>query len=329
MFVLVAMKNRSGGRARREPSDLRIAAAARGQQGVFSRARALAAGATPRMIQTRIDSGRWERLHRGVYRIGGTPRSWQGSLLAACLAAGQRAVVSHRSAAALWRFRDRETRRLEITVPRHASAQLGGVTIHRSSRLDGIDRTAIDGIPVTSASRTLIDLAAVVPRGVVEEALDDALRRRLTTLSGLRARLRHLGGSGRTGTAAIRALLEQRDPRSAIPESVFETRLLRALRAARLPKPVLQHRIYDGRRLVAVVDFAYPAERVAIEADGYRWHSGRARWARDLARRNTLTALGWRIVHVAWHDLSAARRRHVLARISSTLSADDPRLTRF
>jgi very-short-patch-repair endonuclease len=72
---------------------------------------------------------------------------------------------------------------------------------------------------------------------------------------------------------------------------------------AGLPKPAIQHEIRDRGRLVAIVDFAYPDVRLAIEADGYRWHSGRARWRTDLQRRNAVTALGWRIVHVTWEDL--------------------------
>lgn len=109
---------------------------------------------------------------------------------------------------------------------------------------------------------------------------------------------------GRPGIVAIRSLLDARDPSSAVPRSVFETRLLRVLKAAGLPTPTLQHQVRDDRRVVAIVDFAFPAARLAIEADGYRWHSGRARWEHDLARRNTLTSLGWRVLHMTWTDLT-------------------------
>jgi len=280
----------------------------RSQHGVFSRAQALAAGATPRVIHGRLASGRWERIHRSVYRLTGTPATWRGSLMAACLSLG-RAVASHRSAAALWGLWDLEGAIIEVSVPTTAKASVVGQFVHRTGAMPTGDVTRIDGIPVTSATRTLIDLAGVAPPHLVEEALDDALRRHLTTLARLRARLDDLGRRGRAGTAVMRALLEQRDPTTAIPESVLETRLLRALRDAGLPEPVPQFRVRDGGRVVAVVDFAYPRERVAIEADGFRWHGRRARWKHDLARGNALTALGWRVIHVTWDDLTAGDDR--------------------
>ena len=101
----------------------------------------------------------------------------------------------------------------------------------------------------------------------------------------------------------MRKLLEARDPSSPVPASVFERRLLRLLRNGDLPEPVRQYAIREGDRLVGIVDFAFPDYRLAIEADGYRWHSGRARWDGDRARRNDLTLLGWRIIHITWTDL--------------------------
>ncbi|MGZ4209619.1 MAG: endonuclease domain-containing protein [Actinomycetota bacterium] len=70
-----------------------------------------------------------------------------------------------------------------------------------------------------------------------------------------------------------------------------------------MPRPEIQYPVRDGAHLVAVVDFAFPSDLVAIEADGYRWHSGRARFQNDRARRNRLTTLGWRVIHVTWQDL--------------------------
>jgi hypothetical protein len=99
-------------------------------------------------------------------------------------------------------------------------------------------------------------------------------------------------------------LLAKRDPVHAIPESVLETRVLRVLTKAGLPTPASQFEIRDGDHLIARVDFAFPDLKLAVEADGYRWHSSRLRWDHDLARRNTLTALGWRVVHVTWAGLT-------------------------
>jgi very-short-patch-repair endonuclease len=180
-----------------------------------------------------------------------------------------------------------------------------GVVIHRVGPLPTVDLTTLDGIPVTTAARTLIDLAAVASRESVEEALDDALRRGLVSVARLRWRLNELGGSGRRGAGTIRDLIAARGGGEPVPKSVFETRLLRALSAGGLPAPVRQHEIRVRGRLVARVDFAYPEQRLAIEADSRRWHTGRVRWERDLARRNALTALGWRIMHVTWSEMTS------------------------
>jgi very-short-patch-repair endonuclease len=192
---------------------------------------------------------------------------------------------------------------LEITVPRSRQRNHRcGAIVHRSI-VPGVDVSVVDAIPVTTPTRTLIDIAALLPRDVVEEALDDALRRKLTTVARMRWRIDASAGRGRQGIGVVRALVADRAHGRA-PESVFETRLLRKLRAAGLADAVRQHPIYDGNRLVAVVDFAFPDARIAIEADGYKWHSGRARWQRDLARRNRLTDLGWKMVHATWDDLN-------------------------
>jgi very-short-patch-repair endonuclease len=102
----------------------------------------------------------------------------------------------------------------------------------------------------------------------------------------------------------LRTVLDARDPSTRPSESVLETKVARILRKTKLPGLVQQHDVVVARRIVARLDFAFPAAKVAIEADGYRWHSGHTQWQRDLARRNVLTNLGWRIIHVTWSDLN-------------------------
>jgi len=118
----------------------------------------------------------------------------------------------------------------------------------------------------------------------------------------------------------MQKLLDQRDPAVSTPESVFERRLLRIMEREGLPTPVLQYSIHDAAGLIGVVDFAYPDARLAIEADGYRWHSGRVRWERDRARLNRLTLLGWRVIHVTWTELTR-QPKQVIATIDSALSS--------
>jgi very-short-patch-repair endonuclease len=173
--------------------------------------------------------------------------------------------------------------------------------------------TTIDGIPVTTPARTLLDLAAVCSNTRVEEALGEALCRGLVSIPRLRWRSAALGR--RPGVEMVRELLDARAG-AGVPQSVFETRMLRALKRAGLPLPEMQHPVLQAH---AVLDFAYPEVLVAIETEGYRWHSGRARWDRDLARRNRLTELGWRVIHVTWQQLSE-QPESLIASISATLA---------
>lgn len=289
-----------------QPTQLRIdAAIARlgvSQHGVFSRAQVLRVGGTRGIIEHRLRTGRWEPASQGIYRLAGAPRSWRQDLIAACLAWGAGAVVSHRAAAVLWKFLGFSAMLVELTVPRTRRRAAPGL-IHRYP-LGRRDVTTVDGIPVTTPARTLIDLATVCSIDALEEVLDDALLRGVVTLPGLRRCFASVARQGGPGTAKGRRLLEARDPSTPGPESVFERRLLRLLRSSGLPDPRLQYQIRNGRRLIATVDFAYPDVRVAIEADGRRWHSSRRRFIRDRARGNQLTAMGWRVLHATWSDLA-------------------------
>ncbi len=301
------------------PVDAAVARIAAAQHGVFSRVQILVIGIGDSAIGRRIESGRWARIHPGVYKFLGTPRSWHQDLMAACLAAGPGAVAAHRSGARLWSFSFGAGRVLEITALKARPRALKGVIVHRTRALDPVDMAIVDGIPVTSAARTLIDCAASLHPLVMEEALDDALRRGLFSRSYLAWRLRELGRRGRTGAGALHRLLSARAPGEAVPQSVLETRFLRLVTEAGLPEPLRQYTVRDGGRVLGVIDFAYPEHRVAIEVDGWGHHSGRIKWQSDLSRRNELTSRGWRLIHVTAEDLRF-RRTHVLATLRRALT---------
>jgi very-short-patch-repair endonuclease len=170
------------------------------------------------------------------------------------------------------------------------------------------DQREIEGIPVTSPERTLIDLAAVEGFDRLEDALDSALRKRLTTLRRLQLRIRT--ESGRKGVAKLRKLLADRDADGQPSESRFETRLNRLLLDNDLP-PTRQYKIWNGGSFVARVDFCFVDAKVIVEADGYRWHSSRRAWQRDRARRNELTAMGWQVIQLTWEDVTRYPNRTV------------------
>lgn len=134
-------------------------------------------------------------------------------------------------------------------------------------------------------------------------ALDDALRRKITSLGRVGELLDSLGPRGRPGSKALRRLVTTRDDRDALTESPLESALLRLLRDHAVPLPVPQFSVLEDQVFVARLDFAYPSQRIAIEADGYRWHSSPDRWRRDLRRENRLKLLGWTLLRFSWEDV--------------------------
>lgn len=279
------------------------------QHGVISRKQALAAGLGIKAIESRVSSGRWRSLHPGVYAPALVPDSWYRNLMAAVLSGGEAAFASHRSAGLLWRLEgiERGAVELSITSGRH----IKGALVHRRSRSDAPRVVPKDGIPVSDIDRTLIDLAAVSSPARVGLALDEALRRGQTSLERLTERLDSLNSKGRRGAAALRRHIDQRDETDSTVESRLEASLLGLLRASGLPVPLPQYAVIVDGEVVARLDFAYPSVRLGIETDGYRWHGGRDRWARDMRRENRLKLLGWTILRFSWDDMR--RRPQIVA----------------
>lgn len=298
--------------------DARVAGLAACQHGVIEHGQAVAAGVSGTGVTRRVAAGRWVRVLPRVYRIGGAPAAARQWMMAATLWAGDGALLSHRSAGELWqldgvgagRFDVSSTRRLRSGIVR--APLIGG--------LEPVDRAVVDGIPVTSPTRTLVDLAGVLSDGRLELALEDALRRRLTSSARLARRLDELGRRGRPGVGGLHALVAVRGSAAAPSESALEVRVRRFLGQWSIPDPIAQFEVRHAGRLVARLDFAYPGSKVAIEVEGYRWHSGRQAFERDLARRSRLAALGWRVVHVTSRRL-LDEPEHIAAEVRAALAA--------
>jgi very-short-patch-repair endonuclease len=235
--------------------------------------------------------------------------------MAACLWAGPHAAASHRAAARLWGLDGVEQELVEISVPRKLKSD--SLIVHRLSKPHArIVRR--DKIPVTEVATTLVDLAAVLSPFDMEAALDSAVRMRLTHTSRLWDRLHEVARCGRNGTRLMRSLLEVRDPSLAPAESQLELMLSRLIERSELPKPIAQHIVESGGRSVARLDFAYPREKVALEAQGYAHHHGRRQWERDQDRLSQLTALGWVVLYVTFMQMKKHPDR-VIERIETTL----------
>ena len=266
---------------------------AKSQHGVFTRRQAREAGFTDGEIDGRVHRGVWVAVDYGVYRAAETPSSWLQRLMAACLAGP--AVASHRAAAALWTLTDFPADLIEVTAIRHRRRWNGDVIWHESVRLDEREATTIDRIPVTNATRTILDLGAVVDEAALLRALDDAVRRRLTSFSKLEAELERWG-SRRRGSGTLRRALRRRSD-LVVPESPLETEFDALIHRFDLPRPSRQWVIRrSSGEFLARVDFAYPAARVAIELQSIRHHVGLEDRLRDMERENDLAAMHWRML---------------------------------
>jgi very-short-patch-repair endonuclease len=260
--------------------DARLAALATTQHGVVSLAQLGAMGLDRDAVWRRAAAGRLHPLHRGVYAVGHTKIGREGRWLAAVLACGERAVLSHRSAAALWDLRATSAGRVDVTVPRASGRRsTRRIAVHRPRR--AVETTVRDAIPVTTPMQTLAHLTPLLPRPALERALEAAERLDLLDVTRLPPRLRAL-------VPGIDAALR----------SPLEARFLRLCRAHGLPQPRVNTRI-DAYE----VDFCWPEHRLVVETDGHRHHGTRAAFERDRARDAHLTALGWRVVRVTHRAL--------------------------
>jgi hypothetical protein len=282
--------------------DARLTQLAETRFGVVSRARLRALGFTDRMIDGRIKRGLLLPLHPGVFLLAGVPLSWEGRLVAAQTWLGEHAVVSHRSAARVWALEGFDDHLIELTLTSGTRPSGRGVIIHRSTQLPKSDIRTRSSLPVTTPERTLVDLSGVLSERRVDEALDSALHKGLTTFERVIRRAEQLP-QGTRGLATMKRLLADRDPDHAPRESIFETRFYRMLCRSHLPRPVPQYRVYDDAGLIGRIDLAYPQQLVGVEAYSLRWHSARLRVKRDAARHNRLSVLGWRMLYETYEDL--------------------------
>ena len=294
-----------------------VAAIARAQHGLVTRSDVLGAGASATMAHRWTREGRLERVHTGVYRVAGAPPSWEQALLAAVLAAGDGALASHLAAAALWGLVE-ERPGPEVTVDRGRLPRLHGVVVHRSKDVGEAARSRRRGVPVTDPLRTVVDLGAVAPRWVVEEALDRGLARQLFSIAAVERARGRVAKPGRRGSGVLREVLERRALQDGVPDSVLEPRMARLLERHGLPPAAFQHEVRRHGRFVARIDVAYPDARLAVEADGYGSHATRQAHEHDLARQNAVVLLRWDVLRFTWADVTR-RPGRVAAEIREAL----------
>lgn len=279
------------------------------QFGLIGRRQARQAGLSDRSVDRRLATGEWVRVLPAVFRLASMGTTWQQMPIAAWIWGGEGAVISHRAAARFHGLEGIQHAPGEIYVRNPRRSPSPEVHVHRSVALAPRDLVRIDGLMATSLDRTLIDLGAVVSAQVVEQSLEYSLKCGLTTIPKVRARTSELLVPGRPGPGVLRRILDARDPASAPIESILELKLLRVIRAADLPLPQAQYKLFDGKRFIGRLDFAYPDLGIAIECDGYGFHSGTDSFQRDRDRANWLTSNGWLVLRFTWDDVKKKPRQ--------------------
>lgn len=270
------------------------------QHGIIDRHALARAGVPDSTLKSWVRRGMLERLAAGVWRVTGAPTSWEQLLTAGLVYLGDEAVVSHEAAAQIHTFDRTPPDRVEFVVPERArKRRLPFGTVHTTGHLPRIDRVRVDGWPVTSATRTVLDLAMQRPGRVrLEAAIDSAVRSRASAPEVLQRRLTELRGPGRWGCRLVDRLTLD-----AGGESMLERRFLALLRTNGLPRPTTQRWFRVDGRAIGRADFTFEADRMVVEVSGGRGHSSPAERAKDAQRRNELQDLGWRVFEYTWDDV--------------------------
>ena len=273
---------------------------AEGRRGIFTRADARLFGATDKRLKRWAAKGIVQEVLDDVFRLVGPPFDLPARLVAATSWASP-AAASHRAAAFLWGLDGFRDPPVEIITERQVHPPDLQMVIHYSPRFYGPPFRTREGIPVTSVEQTIAQLGAVCPPWKVAQGLDDALRQGLTSLDRLVEHLARYSRKGRRGIGVMRSLLRERVDEGYM-ESLFEKALFRAINQANLPAPVKQHPVPINGRTFRI-DFAYVPHKIAIEALGYSFHSGRDRWERDQDRHTLLSLAGWTLLFVTYRQL--------------------------
>jgi predicted transcriptional regulator of viral defense system len=283
-----------GEKVQPDPVDAAIAATAERQHGVIDYPQLKALGLSRQSIDHRVRNGRLHRIHRGVYAVGHKRLTQRGRWMAAVLAGGDGAVLSHRSAAALWQLLPAR-RRIHVSTPKDLHNR-DGIQFHsQSMQLDEV--TTHDGIPVTTVARTLLDIAATDPDNL-ERAFNEAEYRRLWDATGVRELIDRY--PGRAGTPALAALTPMGHTREEL-----EHRFQAFVEKFDLPRPMRNAdlELEPGRWIR--VDAMWPDAKLIVELDSRAAHDTTSRFDSDRERDRILSLAGWRVIRLTWKHLTS------------------------
>lgn len=290
-------RHRSGAQLHTRSLDQEVARLAQRQHGVVGRKQLLGLGMGRGAIVGRLQRGQLHELHRGVYVVGVRRISRKGRWMAATLACGEGAILSHRSAARLWRLLPPAAEVIDVICP---SSQVvrKGILGHRSVLQDD-EWLVEDGIPVTSPFRTILDLAAVAPMREAERAFHEAEVREVRDRVSLPMLLERY--PGRRGARKVRALLGSAAP-VALTRNDFEEAFLALVDAHGLLRPRMNADIAMRGRFFEI-DALWEEQRLAVELDSRSIHGTHKRFESDRLRDRTLIVEGWRTMRITWWQL--------------------------
>lgn len=277
-----------------KPPDARVSRLANEQHGRVSAQQLQACGLTKKAIEVRVRRGQLHRVHHAVYAVGHEAWTVHGYFMAAVLAGGEGAVLSHVSAAVLWGLLPWRMADAQVIVPGDRGRTRTGLHVHRARSLDPQDVTRHLGIPVTSAARTCLDIAA--------ELSPKALRRPVRQAQAEhRASVRQIAevlgrANGHRGAKRLADLIATGP---APTRSELEDVVLDLLLRGGLPHPEVNRPLVRlGRRIIP--DFRWPAQQIVVEADGAAWHVGKLAREDDAERQAILEASGERVIRITW-----------------------------
>jgi hypothetical protein len=283
--------------------DRAIVACATPQHGVLSLAQLVELGMAPSTVRGRAKTGRLHRIHRGVYSL--VPEqllSRYGRWMAAVLACGPRAVLSHRTAAALHGLRGTNRANIEVSVACRSGRKHDRIEVHRTTTLTRGDVTEVEGIPCTSVARTLLDLAAVVPRRGVERAFDQA---EIEGMFDLRAIDRQLERNPKhPGIPVVKSILAEHYIGTTPTVSELEEAFLTLCRRIGVPDPRVNEWVdlRDGEEPIWA-DFVWHKQRVIVETDGHKFHNTQQARERDPRRDQRAVLAGWTPIRTTWRQV--------------------------
>ena len=251
-------------------------------------------------------TGRLHRAYYGAYSVGHAPLTREARYMAAVLACGPDAVLSHRSAADLLGIRESRRVRIDVTAPGRRGRAPRGIDAHRDGSLMPADRSEVNGIPCTSVARMLLDLAGVEPVWELRKAVGEAEVKRVLDKGAVRALIKR--SRGRRGVARLRMVLDEIHPETRRTRSYMERQFLAMCARAELPRPEVNVTLQVGGASFKP-DFLWRDAELIVEADSRQFHDTDMAFLDDRRREQRLQLAGWRVSHCTWWEIEHESRR--------------------